>query len=236
REGYELCVSRPRVIPRETEDGGLQEPYETLVVTCDQEYTGAVIEKLAARMGELTAMEGAAEGRARMEFRIPTRGLIGYRGELLTDTRGTGVMASVFAGYGPHLGPRKTRARGVIVVLEPGETITYSLHRLQERGALFVGPQVPVYAGMIIGEHSRDTDIIVNPCITKKLTNVRASGADEKLFLTPPRDLSLEQALAYIEDDELLEVTPQSLRLRKRLLDHNLRKRAEKAAAATAPR
>ena len=236
REGYELCVSRPRVIPRETEDGGLQEPYETLVVTCDQEYTGAVIEKLAARMGELTAMEGAAEGRARMEFRIPTRGLIGYRGELLTDTRGTGVMASVFAGYGPHLGPRKTRARGVIVVLEPGETITYSLHRLQERGALFVGPQVPVYAGMIIGEHSRDTDIIVNPCITKKLTNVRASGADEKLFLTPPRDLSLEQALAYIEDDELLEVTPQSLRLRKRLLDHNLRKRAEKAAAATATR
>jgi GTP-binding protein len=140
-------------------------------------------------------------------------------------------MASVFAGYGPFLGPRKTRPRGVLIVLEPGETMTYSLNRLQERGVLFVGPQVPTYAGMIIGEHARDNDLVVNPNINKKFTNVRSAGADEKIFLTPPRDLSLEEALAFIEDDELLEVTPKTLRLRKRWLDHNVRKRMEKAAS-----
>jgi GTP-binding protein len=230
REGYEFCVSRPRVILRET-DGRVEEPYENLVVQCDSEYAGSVIDKLGRRSGEMQSMEELGNGRTKMGFRIPARGLIGYRSEFMTDTRGTGIMASVFAGYGPHLGMTRNRPRGVLVVLEPGETMTYSLARLQERGVLFVGPQVPTYAGMIIGEHSRDNDLVVNPNVNKKFTNVRAAGADEKLFLTPPRELSLEDALAFIEDDELIEITPVSLRLRKRWLDHNVRKRMEKAAA-----
>jgi GTP-binding protein len=232
REGYEFCVSRPRVILRETEDGKIQEPYENLVVQCASEYAGAVIEKLGRRSAEMDSMVDLGTGRTKMGFRIPARGLIGYRSEFMTDTRGTGIMASVFAGYGPHLGVNRNRPRGVLVVLEPGETMTYSLARLQERGVLFVGPQVPTYAGMIIGEHSRENDLVVNPNVNKKFTNVRSSGADEKLFLTPPRELTLEDALAYIEEDELIEVTPQSLRLRKRWLDHNMRKRMEKAAQA----
>jgi GTP-binding protein len=229
REGYELCVSRPRVILRESATGKT-EPYERVLAQCDTEYSGAIIERLG-KHGEMLAMEEDGPGRTRMEFRVPTRALIGYRSEYLTQTRGTGVLSSIFDGYGRYLGPMKQRGHGVIIVLEPGETITYSLHRLQERGTLFVGPQTRVYAGMIIGAHSRDNDLIVNPCITKKLTNIRSAGADEKLFLTPPKLLSLEQALAFIEDDELVEVTPKSLRLRKRVLDHNLRKRDEKRAA-----
>lgn len=232
REGYELCVSRPRIIPKRDDDGSLLEPYEHVVVQTDSEYSGTVIEKLAGRMAELRAMDSDDTGRTRMEFYMPTRGLIGYRSELLTDTRGTGILSSIFAGYGPHQGSRKGRSRGVMIVMDPGETITYSLHRLQDRGTMFVGPQTPVYAGMILGLHSRENDIIVNPCITKKLTNVRASGTDEKLFLTPYQKMSLEEALAFLNDDELLEVTPNHLRLRKRHLDHNRRKRAEKAAAA----
>jgi len=232
REGYELCVSRPKVIMRENERGDIEEPYERVVVQCDNEYSGAIIERLG-KTGEMQGMHDDGRGRTRMEFRCPTRSLIGYRSQFLTDTRGTGVLASVFDSYGEYLGPLKTRPHGVMIVLEQGETVTYSLHRLQERGALFVGPQVKVYAGMIIGAHSRDTDIVVNPCIGKKLTNIRSSGADEKLFLAPPKLLSLEQALAFIEDDELLEVTPKHLRLRKRYLDHNLRKREEKKVAVT---
>jgi GTP-binding protein len=234
REGYEFCVSRPKVIVREGADGSKQEPYENLVVQCDSEYAGAVIEKLGRRSGEMGSMEELGNGRTKMGFRIPARGLIGYRSEFMTDTRGTGIMASVFAGYGPHLGLTRHRSRGVLIVLDPGETMTYSLARLQERGVLFVGPQVQTYAGMIIGEHSRENDLVVNPNINKKFTNVRSAGADEKLFLTPPRELSLEDALAFIEDDELIEITPTSLRLRKRWLDHNARKRMEKAAAAVA--
>ena len=229
REGYELCVSRPRVILRQSATGK-SEPYERVVAQCGAEYAGAVIERLG-KHGEMLAMEEDGPGRSRMEFRVPTRALIGYRSEFLTQTRGTGVLSSIFDGYGRYLGPIRQRGHGVIIVLEPGETITYSLHRLQERGTLFVGPQTRVYAGMIIGAHSRDTDLIVNPCITKKLTNVRSAGADDKLFLTPAKLLSLEQALAFIEDDELVEVTPKNLRLRKRVLDHNLRKRDEKRAA-----
>ncbi|NVB39284.1 translational GTPase TypA [Pseudenhygromyxa sp. WMMC2535] len=230
REGYEFCVSRPKVILREGADGKLEEPYENLVVQCDAEYSGAVIDKLGRRGGELRGMENSDTGRARLELYIPSRGLIGYRSEFMTDTRGTGIMASIFAGYGPHLGTRKTRPRGVLIVLDNGETMTYSLARLQDRGVLFVGAQVPTYAGMIIGEHSRENDLVVNPNVNKKFTNVRSAGADEKLFLTPPRELTLEQALAYIEDDELIEITPDNLRLRKRHLDHNLRKRMEKLA------
>ena len=231
REGYELCVSRPKVILREDEGGRTTEPYERVLVQCDTEFSGAVIERLS-KTGELQSMAEDGAGRSRMEFRAPTRSLIGYRSVFLTQTRGTGVISSVFDGYGPYLGPLKSRSHGVMIVMETGETITYSLHRLQDRGVLFVGPQTKVYAGMILGTHNRDSDIIVNPCITKKLTNVRAAGSDEKLFLSPPRQMSLEEALAFIEDDELLEITPQTLRLRKRHLDHNARKRNEKQAAS----
>ncbi|MBL4684979.1 MAG: translational GTPase TypA [Nannocystaceae bacterium] len=229
REGYELCVSRPHVIVRTDDKGKLSEPYERVVVQCDAEYAGAIIERLG-RNGEMLAMEEEAANRTRIEFRSPTRSLIGYRSEFLTATRGTGVLTSIFDGYGPHLGPLKQRARGVIIALEPGVTVTYSLYRLQERGSLFVGPQVKVYMGMIIGSHSRDNDLVVNPCQGKKLNNIRSAGADEKLILTPPKIFPLEVALAFIEDDELVEVTPKSLRLRKRHLDHNLRKREEKRA------
>lgn len=230
REGYELCVSRPKVIMHRNEAGELEEPYERVVIQCDSEYSGSIIERLG-KTGEMLLMEEEGPGRTRLEYRCPTRSLIGYRSQFLTDTRGTGVISSVFDSYGPYLGALKSRPNGVMIVMDAGETVTYSLHRLQDRGALFVGPQVLVYAGMIIGEHSRDNDIIVNPCTNKKLTNVRAAGSDEKLFLAPPRQMSLEEALAFIEDDELLEVTPGNLRLRKRYLDHNLRKREEKKAA-----
>ncbi|PRQ09582.1 translational GTPase TypA [Enhygromyxa salina] len=232
REGYEFCVSRPRVILRENAEGKLEEPYENLVVQCDTEYAGAVIDKLGRRTGEMTTMEELGNGRTKMGFKIPARGLIGYRSEFMTDTRGTGIMASIFAGYGPHLGVTRNRPRGVLIVLEAGESMTYSLARLQERGVLFVGPQVRTYAGMIVGEHARENDLIVNPNVNKKFTNVRSSGADEKVFLTPPRELSLEDALSFIEEDELIEVTPSNLRLRKRWLDHNVRKRMLKASAA----
>ena len=197
------------------------------------EYSGAVIDKLSQRMGELRAMENSADGRTRLEFRVPTRSLIGYRSEMLTDTRGTGIMATTFAGYGAYQGPLKSRPRGVMIALETGETSSYSLYRLQDRGVLFVGQHLPVYYGQIVGEHSRENDLVVNPCTAKKFTNIRSAGADEKLILVPPREFSLEQALAYIEEDELLEVTPKSMRLRKRNLDHNTRKRDAKAAVAT---
>ena len=231
REGYEFCVSRPRVILRNN-NGKTEEPYENLSVQCDTAYSGAVIDKLGRRGGEMNAMEEQGNGRTKMGFKMPARGLIGYRSEFMTDTRGTGIIASTFAGYGPHLGATRHRARGVLVVLEAGETMIYSLARLQERGVLFVGTQVATYGGMIIGENARENDLVVNPNINKKFTNVRSAGADEKLFLTPARNLSLEESLAFIEDDELIEVTPSSLRLRKRWLDHNTRKRMEKATAA----
>lgn len=232
REGYELCVSRPRVILKEDEDGKKLEPFENLLINCESPYAGAIIEKLGRRGGEMTAMRDAGEGRTAMEFMIPTRSLIGYRSEMLTDTRGTGVMASTFAHYGPYQGARKSRARGVLIALEAGESSAYSLNRLQDRGTLFIGGQVPVYGGMIIGEHCRDTDLVVNPTIGRKLSNVRTTGHEEKMVLTPATVFSLEESLAFISDDELLEVTPNSLRLRKRVLDHNMRKRIEKSAAS----
>ena len=231
REGYEMCVARPKVILRE-EHGRTLEPFERVLVQCDSDFAGAVIEYIG-KYGELLTMEEDGPGRTRMEFRAPTRALIGYRSEFLTQTKGTGVISSVFDSYGPFGGVMKNRSTGVMIVLERGETSTYSLHRLQDRGPLFTGPQAKVYAGQIIGIHVRDTDIIVNPNIAKKLTNIRTTGHDEKLFLTPPRVLSLEQALAFIADDELVEITPKSLRLRKRLLDHNERKRTEKRAVET---
>jgi GTP-binding protein len=227
REGYELCVSQPEVIFK-TIDGKRQEPYEEVLVDVDEQYAGAVIEKLGSRGGRMTEMAPAGQGRVRVEYLCPSRGLIGYRSEFLTDTRGTGILNHTFAHYGDYAGPMKGRANGVLIVQEAGETNTYGLFYLQERGSLFLGPMIKVYGGQIVGVHSRDNDLIVNPSKSKKLTNIRTTAADEKLFLTPPRSLTLEEALEFINDDELVEVTPKAIRLRKRILDHNARKAAEK--------
>ena len=228
REGFELCVSQPEVIFRQ-ENGKKLEPYEEVVVDVDEAYTGAVIEKLGgrgARMLEMSAPEG---GRVRMEYICPSRGLIGYRSEFLTDTRGTGVLNHNFKEYGEYAGNMKGRSNGVLIVQDNGETNTYGLFYLQERGSLFLGPGIKVYGGQIVGLHARDNDLLVNPSKSKKLTNIRTTSADEKLFLTPPRLFSLEEALEFINDDELVEVTPKAIRLRKRILDHNFRKRNEKS-------
>ena len=234
REGFEMCVSQPQVIYREGPDGSKLEPYEDLMVDVDDPYVGVVIEKLGRRAGRMKDMGPAGQGRTRVEFTIPSRGLIGYRSEFLTDTRGTGIINHSFRDYAPYAGPLKGRQNGVLIVQDLGETNTYALYSLQERGILFMGTGERVYPGMIVGQHARDNDLIVNPNKTKKLTNIRTTAADEKLFLTPPRIMSLEAALEFINDDELVEVTPKSIRLRKRYLDHNVRKRFEKVAAAVA--
>ena len=231
REGYELCVSQPQVIFHDGPEGR-QEPYEDLLIDVDDPYVGVVIEKLGRRAGRLREMGPSGPGRTRMEQVIPSRGLIGYRNEFLTDTRGTGILNHSFREYGPYAGPLKGRQNGVLIVQDPGETNTYALFYLQERGVLFCGTGERVYPGMIVGMHARDNDLIVNPSKTKKLTNIRTTAADEKLFLTPPRVLTLEAALEFINEDELVEVTPKAIRLRKRHLDHNARKRAEKTASA----
>jgi GTP-binding protein len=231
REGYELCVSQPQVIFKEI-DGRRTEPYEEVTIDVDEQYVGAVIEKLGARGARMTEMSPSGGGRVRMEYSCPSRGLIGYRSEFLTDTRGTGVLNHMFKEYGEFAGPIKGRQQGVLIVQAPGETNTYGLFYLQERGALFLGPGIKVYPGQVLGIHSRDNDLIVNPTKAKKLTNIRTTAADEKLFLTPARVFSLEEALEFINDDELVEVTPKAIRLRKRVLDHNARKAAEKRAAA----
>ncbi|MFO0620365.1 MAG: translational GTPase TypA [Polyangia bacterium] len=233
REGFEMCVSQPQVIFRDSDEGKL-EPYEDLLVDVDDPYVGVVIEKLGRRAGRMKDMGPSGQGRTRIEFTIPSRGLIGYRSEFLTDTRGTGILNHSFKEYAPYAGPLKGRQNGVLIVQEQGETNTYALFSLQERGILLMGTGERVYAGQIVGIHSRDNDLIVNPNKTKKLTNIRTTAADEKLFLTPPRILSLEAALEFINDDELVEVTPKSIRVRKRYLDHNVRKRFEKVAAAVA--
>jgi GTP-binding protein len=229
REGFELCVSQPEVIFHTGEGGEKLEPYEDVLVDVEAAYAGAVIEKLGARGGRMTDMAPGADGRTRIEFVCPSRGLIGYRNEFLTDTRGTGVLNHNFREYGAFAGAMKGRQQGVLIAQDPGETNTYGLFYLQERGALLLGPQIKVYGGQIVGLHSRDNDLIVNPSKAKKLTNIRTTAADEKLFLTPPLRLSLEQALELINADELVEVTPKAIRLRKRILDHNARKRDEKA-------
>jgi len=228
REGYELMVSQPQVIFRLADDGTKTEPYEEVVIDLDEEFSGAVIEELGRRGGRMQEMAPAGEGRMRLEYLCPARGLIGYRSQFLTDTRGTGIMHHNFAHYGPYAGPLKARQNGVLIAQDAGETNTYALFYLQERGQLFLGPGNKVYGGQIIGLHSRDNDLIVNPAKAKKLTNIRTTAADEKLFLTPPRAMTLEAALEFINDDELVEVTPKAIRLRKRALDHNERKRVEK--------
>jgi len=226
REGFELCVSKPEVIFREI-NGVLSEPMEYLMIDVPEEFQGTVIEKLGTRKAEMVSMQ-PMNGINRLEFVIPARGLIGFRTEFLTDTRGTGVMNHTFHEYAPYKGPIAGRKNGTLIALEAGETVAYSLFNLQERGVLFLGAGVDVYEGMILGQHAKENDLVVNACRGKKLTNVRASGSDEAIRLTTPRILTLEQALEYIDDDELVEVTPKSIRLRKKILDANERKKAEK--------
>jgi GTP-binding protein len=225
REGYELCVSQPQVILALDANGKTTEPYEDAVVDLDEAYVGAVVSELNRRAGVMQEMRPSAPGRTRLEYRIPARGLIGYRSQFMTDTRGTGVLYTQFAEYGPQAPEIRARGSGVLVASEEGVSNAYALFYLQERGQLFIGPNVKVYAGMVVGIHSRDNDLVVNPNKTKKLTNIRTTAADEKLVIAPPRQVTLEYALEFINDDELVEVTPQSIRLRKLILDHALRKR-----------
>ena len=231
REGFELSVSRPQVLMREGENGEQLEPIEEVTIDVDDEYSGAVIEKVTGvRKGELAEMKQAGTGKTRIIAHVPSRGLIGYHGEFLTDTRGTGVLNRVFHTWGPHKGAIPGRRAGVLISMEDGVSVAYALWNLEDRGKMFIGAQEKIYQGMIIGEHSRENDLEVNPLKGKKLTNVRASGTDEAVRLTTPITLSLEEAIAYIDNDELVEVTPNSIRLRKRYLDHHERKRMAKKA------
>ena len=236
REGFELTISRPRVLFRDgadSESGGREEPYEQVVIDVDEEYSGTVVEKMAQRKAEMTDMRPSGGGKTRITFSGPSRGLIGYHGEFLSDTRGTGIMNRLYDRYGPYKGKIEGRQNGVLISNGSGETVTYALGPLEERGILMVGPQEPVYEGMIIGENAKPDDLEVNPMKTKQLTNFRASGGkDDAIRLTPPKRMTLEQAIAYIGDDELVEVTPKSIRLRKRHLDPNVRKRESRKAEA----
>ena len=229
REGYEFAVSKAEVLYREDEEGKLLEPVETVYIDVPDEFTGIVIEKLGQRKGELQSMNPIGGGYTRLEFSIPSRGLIGYRGEFLTDTKGNGIMNTAFDGYAPYKGDIQYRKQGSLIAFETGESVTYGLYSSQDRGTLFIGPGEKVYSGMVIGENAKADDIEVNVCKTKHLTNTRSSSADEALRLTPPRILSLEQALDFIDTDELLEVTPKSLRLRKKILDPRMRRRANRS-------
>ena len=230
REGYEIAVSRPRVIYKEI-DGQRREPYEVLTVDVEDANQGGVMEELGRRRGELVDMQPDGKGRVRLDYRITARGLIGFQGEFMTLTRGTGIMSHVFDDYGPVKAEIDEHRNGVLVSQDDGEAVAYALWKLQERGRMFVSPGEPVYEGMIIGIHSRDNDLVVNPIKTKQLTNIRASGKDEAILLTPPIALTLEYAVEFIGEDELAEITPKSIRLRKRFLKENERKRAERAAA-----
>jgi GTP-binding protein len=231
REGFELSISRPRVLMKE-EDGQRMEPIEEVVIDVDEPYAGAVVEKLAQRKGELVEMRAVGAGKTRIVAHVPSRGLIGYHGEFLTDTRGTGVLNRLFHSWAPFKGAIQGRRNGVLISMETGDAVAYALFNLEDRGKLFVTHNDQVYEGMIIGEHSRDNDLEVNPLKGKKLTNMRASGKDEAVVLTPAIRMSLEEAIAYIQDDELVEVTPKSLRLRKRLLDPHERKRESRKTAS----
>jgi len=232
REGFELSVSRPKVLLKRGEDGTLLEPIEEVVIDLDEEHSGVVVQKLTERKAELVEMKPSGGGRQRLVFYAPTRGLIGYQGELLTDTRGTGIMNRLFHGYAPHKGTIQGRRNGVLISTDQGEAVAYALWNLEDRGPMMIEPGWKVYRGMIVGEHTRDNDLEVNVLKGKKLTNVRATSKDEAVRLTPPIRMVLERALAYIEDDELVEVTPKSIRLRKRHLDPNERKKAERQRLA----
>ncbi|MDE5965703.1 MAG: translational GTPase TypA, partial [Lachnospiraceae bacterium] len=231
REGYEFAVSKAEVIYKEDEKGHKLEPMETAYIDVPEEFSGTVISMLNERKGELQGMSPSNDGTTRLEFSIPARGLIGFRGNFLTATKGAGVINTIFDGYAPYKGDMVYRKQGSLIAYESGETITYGLFNAQERGTLFVGPGQKVYGGMVIGENGRGEDIEVNVCKKKQLTNTRSSGADEALKLTPPRQLSLEQSLEFIDTDELLEITPEHIRIRKKILDPTLRMRAKRNAA-----
>jgi len=231
REGFEFQVSRPRVITKKV-DGETLEPYEDLVIEVPEEYVGVVMEKMGPRKAEMQEMRPTGRGTTRLSFKIPARGLFGYRSDFLTDTRGEGLMTHRFLEYGPWAGPLQGRKRGVLVADRQGETVGFALYNLQERSTLFVGPGVPVYEGMVVGENSRSDDMDVNVCKEKKLTNMRTTSSDEAIRLEPPRQITLESALEYIEEDELIEVTPEAIRIRKRALDVNARKKLAKQLAS----
>ena len=234
REGYEFAVSKAEVLYKTDENGKKLEPMELCYIDVPESFSGTVIEKLSMRKGELQNMSAASTGYTRLEFSIPARGLIGYRGEFLTDTKGNGVMNSTFDGYGPYKGDIQYRKQGSLIAFEAGEAITYGLYNAQERGTLFISPGAKVYSGMVVGQNGKGEDIELNVCKKKQLTNTRSSSADEALRLTPPKVLSLEQALEFIDTDELLEITPKSLRIRKKILDPTMRKRAAMRAASLA--
>ncbi|CAN5159832.1 translational GTPase TypA [soil metagenome] len=234
REGFEVGVSRPKVVFRHDEKTGkMQEPIEEVVIDVDEEHSGIVIDKLSQRKAEMVEMRPSGGGRLRLVFRAPTRGLIGYQGELLTDTRGTAVMNRVFHSYADFRGDIAGRRNGVLIANDSGEAVAYAMWKLEDRGPMMIEPGAKVYRGMIVGEHTRDNDLEINVMKGKQLTNIRAANKDEAVRLTPPIRMTLEKALAYIEDDELVEVTPKAIRLRKRILDPNDRKRSERAGAAT---
>jgi GTP-binding protein len=235
REGFELTVSRPKVVIRFDETTGQKlEPIEEVIIDVDDGHTGIVVKKLSERKGELLEMRPSGGGRTRMVFHVPTRSLLGYQSELLSDTRGTAVMNKLFHGYAPYKGEISGRHTGVLISNSDGEAAAYAIFNLQDRGPFFIGPQTRVYVGMIVGEHTRDNDLEVNVVKGKKLTNIRASGKDDAVLLTPPVKLTLEKAMSYITDHELVEVTPESIRLRKRWLDPNERKKQERKREAEA--
>jgi GTP-binding protein len=231
REGFELGISRPKVLLRE-EDGQKMEPYETVVIDVDDEHSGTVVEKMQRRKADLTEMKPSGQGKTRITFSAPSRGLIGYHGEFLSDTRGTGIMNRLFEKYGPYKGPIEGRNNGVLISNGDGESNAYALNFLEERGELFVGASMKLYEGMIIGENAKNDDLEVNPMKAKQLTNIRSSGKDDSIRLTPPRRMTLEQSIAYIDDDEMVEVTPKSIRLRKTLLCPHERKKAKRSKAS----
>jgi GTP-binding protein TypA/BipA len=233
REGFELTVSRPRVVYKtDPETGRRLEPIEEVIIDVDEQYSGVVVQKISERRGELIEMRPSGGGRQRLVFHVPTRGLLGYQSELMSDTRGTAVMNRLFHGYAPYKGEIQGRRTGVLISNGDGEAVAYALYNLEDRGALMIGPQTRVYQGMIVGEHSRENDLEVNVLKGKKLTNIRAAGKDDNIILTPPMKMPLERALSYIADDELVEVTPKSIRLRKRWLDPNMRKKMERLREA----
>ena len=229
REGFELSISRPSVLFKENPDTGEKlEPMEEVQIDVDSEFVGTVVESMNLRKAQMKDMRETGAGKTRLIFITPSRGLIGYHGPFLTETRGTGIMSRIFHSYGPYCGKIEGRRNGVLISMEDGKAVAYALWNLEDRGDMFIGSGVSLYKGMIIGEHNRDNDLEVNPVKAKQLTNIRASGKDEAIKLSPPRLMSLEQALAYIQDDELVEVTPKSIRLRKVYLDSNERKRVSR--------
>jgi GTP-binding protein len=234
REGFELSVSRPKVLLRQNDDGSLEEPIEEVVIDVDEVHSGIVVQKMAERKAEMIELRPSGGGRVRMVFYAPTRGLIGYQGELLTDTRGTAVLNRIFHNYAPHKGNIQGRRNGVLISNDQGDAVAYALWNLEDRGPMMIEPGWKVYKGMIVGEHTRDNDLVVNVLKGKQLTNIRTTSKDEAVRLTPPIRMTLEKALAYIEDDELVEVTPASIRLRKKLLDENDRKKEQRAREAEA--